>query len=124
MTALTITGGHNSGAAGCVVVTALVVVMAVAAVSVGTSISHAFQHGADALMVQQCLDHKGHSSLWVNPYNDHYIRVCELDDGRVGLQVVKKVKGKWEEVTAFIPKRAGDIVKYLVDSGAELVWPK
>lgn len=98
--------------------------MALAASSIGITISHAGKHGTDALMVQQCLINKGHSSLWVNPYNDHYIRVCDLDDGRVGIQVIKKILGKWEEITSFIPRHSGDFEKYLVNSGAELVWDK
>ncbi len=123
MSTLTIASGKGSSL-GCAFLLFCVAALLMAA-TIGTSISHAIaRHGMDAAAVHQCLDKNGHSSLWMNPYNDHYIRVCNMQDGRAGIQVVKKVGGKWEEITAYIPKKAGDLVKFLTDSGAELVWPK
>lgn len=124
MSTLSVASGGKTTSMGCfVLLVALVLILLSVAGVVGQSISHAFKHGIDAEAVHQCLDKHGHNSLWMNPYNEHYIRVCNMEDGRAGIQVVKKVMGKWEEVTAYIPK-AEDLVKYLTDSGAQLVWPK
>lgn len=124
MTTLSVASGGKATSMGCfmlLVALAALVMLSVAG-GVGQSISHAFKHGADAEAVHQCLNRNGHSSLWMNPYNEHYLRVCDLPDGRAGLQVVKKVRGKWEEITAFIPKE--QIMKYLSDCDAVLIWPK
>jgi hypothetical protein len=93
---------------------------------VGLTYSHGTtRHGNDAATVRQCLNDNGHLQLWANDDMDHRARVCEVSPGVFGLQIVKLIAGKWEEITAYIPRQAvglEGIGKYLAEIGYKIVW--
>lgn len=65
--------------------------------------AHAVQrHGADAEAIRKCLDNKGPQQLWRARDGATFYRLCQLDDGRWGLQSIVKEGEVWYEKTAFI----------------------
>ena len=84
------------------------------------------KHGNDARQVRECLNQGWELQLWYNPDLDRYIRVCMIQDGRFGLQVVEAVKGNWREITSFVKNKLRTIQqveKYLANGGANKLWP-
>jgi putative hemolysin len=61
------------------------------------------RHGDDALAVRQCVS-SGHTLNYLarREQNKYYL-LCQLPDGRWGLQIVKKLGKVLQEVTSFIP---------------------
>jgi putative hemolysin len=68
--------------------------------------SHAVEkHGADAVAIRKCLQDKGPLKVFKSTVEQGvFYQICQLPDGRVGLQVVKWAKdlGQWIEKTAFV----------------------
>lgn len=60
------------------------------------------RHGADAKAIRECLDGKGPYHLWRANDGETFYRLCQLDDGRWGLQAIIKKGSDWHEKTAFI----------------------
>jgi hypothetical protein len=77
------------------------------------------KHGAEAEMIRCSLDQKGASEIfkvtsWRRP--NHFIRTCQLDDDRWGLQIIQKTKNNgWIEKTAFVVKDGSrfELVQYV-----------
>lgn len=64
---------------------------------------HAIErHGADARAIRECLDNKGPFQIWRARGGETFYRLCQLDDGRWGLQAIVKEGDVWYERTAFI----------------------
>lgn len=64
---------------------------------------HAVQrHGADAEAIRKCLDENGPFQVWRTLDGETFYRLCQLDDGRWGLQAITKEGSTWYEKTAFI----------------------
>lgn len=102
----------------------LILVLMVGAATIGLAYSHGtVKHGTEADQVRQCLNDHGHMQLWSHDDWEHKARVCEVEPGVFGVQIVKLIAGKWEEITAYIPRQAtGGIAKYLEEIGYRLVW--
>ena len=84
------------------------------------------KHGNDARQVRECLDQGWELQLWYNPDLDRYIRVCMIQDGRFGLQVVESISGKYREITSFVKNKLRTIQqveKYLTNGGANKLLP-
>ena len=79
-------------------------------------------HGLEAVAIRACIAKSGVSQLWKTRSekpgkSNKFFRVCELDDGRVGMQIVQ---WSWRamayrEVTAFVVKdgRPAQLREYL-----------
>lgn len=79
---------------------------AVLTITVAPRMHAVAKHGMEAVAVRRACDQYGpdqvwRSASWRDP--DKYFRVCTLDDGRQGVQIIRCIKGVWHEVTAFIP---------------------
>lgn len=78
---------------------AIVLLMAAAVVVHAHAVE---RHGAEAEAVRKCLENKGPYQLWRSRDSNTFYRLCELDDGRWGLQAILKEGNVWHEKTAFI----------------------
>jgi len=110
------------------VLVVLIFAVVVAAVAVGTALSHAdLKHGSEAATVRQYLDNGNRIEVWWNPSNAHRIELCQVDKDLYGLRVLKNVDGKWEEITAFLKSKMSNlsqVEQYLTNSGATKIWVK
>jgi hypothetical protein len=79
--------------------------------------SHAVtRHGSEALNIRDCLDRNGDFQVWKSTqFDNQFFRVCELGNGKFGLQIVREEGGVLHEVTAFVKGNGswGELVKYL-----------
>jgi Flp pilus assembly pilin Flp len=82
----------------------IVAVLVVGMPQVQPNLHAVLRHGDEALAIRRCLENKGPQQVWKKFGSERFILVCKLDDGRLGIQIVQKVKEKWEEITAFIPE--------------------
>ena len=84
------------------------------------SMSHGEEkHGSAAVQVRDCLNKTGPVMQWKNPNSRNTARVCQLEDGRYGMQIVNE-EGK--EITAFVKdkmKTIDQVIKYLRNTGYE-----
>jgi hypothetical protein len=83
------------------------------------TINHTRKH-AEAESIRQCLRDRGASQVWKSRswrQPNSYFRVCELDDGRIGVMLVKwgGRAAVWRETTSFIIKdgRPQQALEYL-----------
>lgn len=99
----------------------------VSATVVGLMFSHGTaKHGASAETVRQCLDDKGQIRTYDLDY-DKKARICEIEPGMFGIQIIRKYKGKWEEITAYVADQFNTLEQidaYLRDMGYVLRWTK
>lgn len=83
---------------------------------------HAIEkHGDEAFLVRQCMEHRGAIQEWLQS-NGRIARVCELADGRFGIEIVDQAG---ENVTAFIKNKLRtleQVEQYLMNKGAQLLW--
>ena len=89
--------------------------------------AHATKHASDHTLINRCLDDNGpHMVLQSRSpkRTNQYWRVCQLDDGRWGVQLLERVARGWRERTAFVPKSGTwhDVWEY-VSARAVKVWP-
>ena len=93
----------------------MLITIVLAAVIYGT---HAVaRHGTEADQVRECMDRNGPIQRWAYPDNNRIVSVCQMPDGKFGIQVTERAK----EVTSFIKNRVRDIrqvEQYLVNRGA------
>lgn len=79
--------------------------------------SHAvLRHGEDAIAIRACLDKKGTYQLWKSKTDpDKFFRICELEPGKFGFQIVQCIIGGVCEKTAFIKGNGSwsELVRYL-----------
>jgi putative hemolysin len=83
--------------------------------------SHAVErHGDSAEAVRICLSKSGPSMVWTNPTTKRTSLVCQLPDGKYGMQIVERFGDKLEEVTSFVKDKMTDpsqVERYLRNSG-------
>lgn len=103
------------------------VVLSLVAISIGYGISHAVKtHGEVSYQIRACMTG---DPFWHNPESGYYARYCNLEPGKVGIQILHKAAdGTWQEITTFT-KKIGDACKtveqYLIDTGyVNLNWMK
>jgi hypothetical protein len=86
--------------------------------AIDLSISHGVdRHGGSAVIVRNCLDNKGALQVWHNPTTNRTARICVLDDGKFGVQILTY---KLQEVTSFIKdkmSRIEQVENYLRNAG-------
>ena len=87
----------------------LLALAAVLLITVAPRAHAVIKHGVEAAAIRRACDQYGpdevwRSASWRDP--DKYFRVCTLDDGRQGVQIIRCVRGVWHEVTAFVPAGA------------------
>jgi hypothetical protein len=72
-------------------------------------------------LVVETLRQKGHILLYWNPNTRRFCRVCELEAGKYGMQIIQwnSANSEWEEITAFINKgnTLDKVRKYLSNGG-------
>lgn len=86
--------------------------------SVDYAISHAVdRHGNSAVLVRNCLNDKGAMQVWYNPATGRQARICQLDNGKFGVQILND---KLQEITGFIKDkmtRIDQVTNYLKNAG-------
>lgn len=94
----------------------LIVLTIIAFVAVETCTHAVAKHGSEALSIRDCLDKNGAFQTWKSmQFDNQFFRICELNNGKFGLQIVRVEDGLVNEVTAFIKGDGswGQLVKYL-----------
>lgn len=135
MTATSCGGGKDYGyiyillvAVLAVFVTLIIAWPAISQIVIDISQSHAAErHGATtAETVRNCLNDRGEFARWVNPQSGYILRVCQLENGRFGVQVARGISNDVvDEVTAFVKEKMrdyADVARYLQNSGATQIW--
>lgn len=94
-----------------------------------TDTQHAVQkHGSDAIQIRRCLNRPGGTidvwklNTWRRP--NQFFQVCQMDDGRMGLRLIDKLKnGSWREKTSFVVKSGtpAETLEYLTARAARWV---
>lgn len=77
-----------------------------ATVAVRTGGHAVARHGADAIAIREACDSGNIVQIWRSAswrQKDKFFRVCQLDDGRLGVQIIRCVRAAWVEITAFVP---------------------
>lgn len=67
------------------------------------------KHGIEAELVREACEQFGPSQVWKDRSwrkSNQYYQVCDLDDGRMGIRIIRCIKGAWIEATAFVPSGA------------------
>jgi hypothetical protein len=65
------------------------------------------KHGEEAKAIRKCIDNNGPDSTWTftsHRRKDHFIRTCQLPDGRWGIQIIQATARGLIERTAFVIK--------------------
>ena len=79
--------------------------------------SHAvIRHGEDAISIRACLDKNGEYQVWKSISDPNkFFRICEIEPGKFGFQIVQCVRGGVCEKTAFTKGEGKwpELVKYL-----------
>lgn len=93
-------------------------------ITVDTDTSHAVQkHGAAVITIDNCFDTNGVWQEWTNPANGRHARVCKLDSGKYGIQILSQDEnGIWHEITKFVKEKMNtwdQVAQYLKNSGYE-----
>ena len=71
--------------------------------------SHGLErHGTGALAVRDCISQRGAARGFVDP-NGLRLFICQIPDGRIGIQVEKNVNGVWKSVTEYIKNEYRDV---------------
>jgi len=99
--------------------------VSLSAVAVDLSSSHGeAKHHDAAVMVHTCINQNGVMQEWVNPNSGRRARVCEIQPGKFGIQVIEQKGGAWREVTAFLKDKmtsATQVARYLRNAGYTLM---
>ncbi len=88
--------------------------------------AHAVQrHGAEAEAIRACLDQNGPYQHWRAFDRETFYRICQLEDGKWGLQAITKVGEQWHEKTAFIRGNGSwrALMEYLQRIGTRFTGP-
>lgn len=78
------------------------------------------KHGISALQIRRCLHQNGPLHDWVNPVTGRRARVCEVEPGRFGVQILEFRDGAWREITAFAKDKMrslDQVLRYLSNGG-------
>jgi putative hemolysin len=91
--------------------------------SIDLSFSHGeAKHGTAALTVRQCIDQNGPMQTWQNAQTGRRALLCQMPDGKYGIQIVQFNGKAWQEITTFIKDKMsnlGQVVQYLKNVGYE-----
>ncbi|KAA3645355.1 MAG: hypothetical protein DWQ07_12875 [Chloroflexi bacterium] len=60
------------------------------------------RHGAEATAIRTCIDNNGPTQIWMSRDKRTFYQICQLEDGRWGLQAIIKKGQEWFEKTAFV----------------------
>ena len=89
-------------------------------VSVKGTEHSALKHGNEAEQIRRCLDRRGGTiDVWkleTRRRPNQFFQVCQMEDGRMGLRLIEKLKnGLWREKTSFVVKAGspGEALEYL-----------
>lgn len=78
------------------------------------------KHGISAVQIRKCLENNGPLRDWVNPVTGRRARVCEVEPGRFGVQILEFKDGAWREITAFAKDKMrslDQVLRYLSNRG-------
>lgn len=90
---------------------------------VGTKYSHAeTKHPGDSM----CIDGGNVIQVWENPFTHHCAELSQIDEDTFGIRIIAKIKGRFEELTAFIDDADGlrQVEQYLADNSYMEITPK
>lgn len=100
-------------------------IIAALLIVVGLSVSHGFErHGQYAIAVRNCISNGGTIQRWHNPETGRIARICQLEETVFGIQIIEKIDGKWQEITAFVKRkmtRLCQVEKYMQNTGYQLL---
>ena len=108
----------------------LMVLLAASLAGVQYMLTHAeARHGVDGVSVRQCLSNNGTHSLWYDPQTGHWAQICNMEDvpdadsKTWGIQIVRKFRGAFEEVTSFVCRdnTCAAIEEYMIRRGYMMV---
>lgn len=83
-------------------------------------------HGTDAILIRECLNNNNPTLVLKSRWDKNvYFRVCQLEDGRFGIQVLLRKAGQWIEKTTFVPKDGSwaKVSKYLFSRATRFKTP-
>jgi len=123
------TGGGALG--GCVVVVVAPIVLLVvgvllaAVVGAGGGVAvapsqHAIErHGAAVNAIRRCVQDSNSIRRFWRLRNGRLAVMCKLPDGRWGIEILERLRNRWQEVTAFVPRdgSAEAVQRYLWQRG-------
>ena len=97
---------------------------AVSQAEIGMAMSHGeLKHGVTAAStIDTCFQQNGTYQEWVNPTTGRHARICKLDNGKFGIQIIEKVDGVWQEITKFVKEKMtcwDQVAQYLKNTGYE-----
>jgi len=87
---------------------------------------HATIKHPEAKAIRRCLTNKAPLQVWRDKHRkDHFFRLCKLEDGRIGLQVILKRGRRWFEKTAFVVEDGSweETIHYLSRFAKRFRWP-
>lgn len=107
----------------------LLLAVAVVALAIILSAHATVKHGSDAEAVRQACSQNGHYQLWqALERPGKYYRVCKVDTGVFGLQIVECTARGIRERTSFIPGKSqlpagsyGRVYEYLTGKAVRVV---
>lgn len=111
---------HTSSGGGKFILVIIALVIAFAGVVYAGS--HAdLKHPSDSEFVHQCID-KGRPTMIFLAFgsDNRYLRMCDLGNGKVGIQVLDKIGEQFKERTAYIKNNLHslrDAMRWAQDSG-------
>src|SRR4051812_47900416 len=91
-----------------------------------TTAAHAVQrHGDDAIAVRNCVSNNPTINYRDLKDPSRFLLLCQLPDGRWGLQVVTKIRRTLQEVTAYIPKDGswGEVSNFVLRNAIRFKGP-
>lgn len=93
-------------------------------IAIDMSVSHGeAKHGTlAATAIDECFNKNGVWQEWINPSNGRHARICKLDDGKYGIQIIEQINGSWKEITKFVKEKMNSwsqVENYLRNTGYE-----
>lgn len=62
------------------------------------------EHGSEAESVRRGCEKNGSTMTFKKKDEERYMFLCQLEDGRYGIQIIEKINDLWQEVSSFVPK--------------------
>lgn len=89
--------------------------------NVGTSYSHAEERHPGAT---ECIPGNDVMQIWENPFSGHCAEIRQVDGTTYNIRIVAKIKGRWEEITAFMDDAEclREIEEYLTNGQYMQIW--
>ena len=88
---------------------------------VETNISHAESKHPGEL---DCMQKGDVFQVWENPFSKHCAEIYRIDENIYGVRIIAKIKGRFEEITAFIDdaENLTQVEEYLIRGGYTEIW--